>query len=191
MHIDIVPNRGSRPTPLLREAWREGKKVRKRTLANPSSLPMDQVEITSPDFPGERLIACFHPVLAQDRAQKREDRVRAHVFVCMLAFYVWKHMEKALAPILFTDHDKPGAEARRASIVAPARRSEAALKKVRRKRTEEGHPLHAFDTLLKDLATLTKNTVRVGHTQITFEQYAEPTQLQARAFQLLDVSYRL
>ncbi len=64
MHIDIVPNRGSRPTPLLREAWREGKKVRKRTLANLSSLPVDQVEITSPDFPGERLIACFHPLLA-------------------------------------------------------------------------------------------------------------------------------
>ncbi len=60
-----------------------------------------------------------------------------------------------------------------------------------RERTEEGHPLHAFDTLLKDLATLTKNTVRVGHTEITFEQYAEPTQLQAWAFQLQDVSCRL
>jgi hypothetical protein len=145
--------------------------IRKLAHEGPLQLSLfdrqDLAEITSPDFPGERLIACFHPLLAQDRARKREDRVRAHVFVCMLAFYVWKHMEKALAPILFTDHDKPGAEARRASIVAPARRSEAAVKKVRRKQTEE------------------------GHTEITFEQYAEPTQLQARAFQLLDVSYRL
>ncbi|MDA2917879.1 IS1634 family transposase, partial [Nitrospinae bacterium AH_259_B05_G02_I21] len=57
---------------------------------------------------------------------RREDRVRAHVFLCMLAFYVWKHMEKALAPILFVDHDPEGAEQLRESIVAPAVRSPAA-----------------------------------------------------------------
>ncbi|HZD04541.1 MAG TPA: IS1634 family transposase, partial [Longimicrobiales bacterium] len=122
---------------------------------------------------------------------RREDRVRAHVFLCMLAFYVYKHMERALAPILFTDHQPEAAEARRASIVAPATRSEAALRKVRRRRTDQGHPLHAFDTLLTDLATLTQNTVQVADTEVRFEQYAEPTALQQRAFDLLDVSYRL
>ena len=100
-------------------------------------------------------------------------------------------MEQALAPILFTDHDKPGAEARPTSIVAPAIRSEAAEQKVRRKRTSDGLPVHSFRSLLQDLATLTKNTVRVGETPVRFEQYARPTQLQARAFQLLDLSYRL
>ncbi len=122
---------------------------------------------------------------------RREDRVRAHVFLCMLALYVRQHMEQALAPILFTDHDKPGAEARPTSIVAPARRSEAAEQKIRRKRTSDGLPVHSFRSLLQDLATLTKNTVRVGETPVRFEQYARPTQLQARAFQLLDLSYRL
>lgn len=122
---------------------------------------------------------------------RREDRVRAHLFLCMLAFYVWKHMERALAPLLFSDHDPQGAEARRTSIVAPATRSKAGERKVRRKRSEEGAPLHSFRTLLQDLATLTQNTVRVGGSEITFEQYARPTPLQARAFELLDVSYRL
>ncbi|MEE8277619.1 MAG: IS1634 family transposase [Thermoanaerobaculia bacterium] len=122
---------------------------------------------------------------------RREDRVRAHVFLCMLALYVRQHMEQALAPILFTDHDPDGAEARQTSIVAPAIRSEAAEQKIRRKRTPDGLPVHSFRSLLQDLATLTKNTVRVGETPVRFEQYARPTQLQARAFQLLDLSYRL
>ena len=122
---------------------------------------------------------------------RREDRVRAHVFLCMLALYVRQHMEQALAPILFTDHDPDGAEARQTSIVAPAIRSEAAEQKIRRKLTSDGLPVHSFRSLLQDLATLTKNTVRVGETPVRFEQYARPTQLQARAFQLLDLSYRL
>ena len=121
---------------------------------------------------------------------RREDRVRAHVFLCMLAFYVYKHMEKRLAPILFTDHDPEGAQARRTSIVAPATRSEAAEQKVRRKTDDEGRPLHSFRSLLKDLATLTKNTVRVADTPVTFEQYAQPTELQQRAFDRLQVSHR-
>jgi hypothetical protein len=100
-------------------------------------------------------------------------------------------MEEALAPMLFVDHDPEGGEAERTSIVAPAVRSPAARRKVGRKRNEEGEPLHSFRTLLKDLATLTKNTVEVEDTEIRFEQYAEPTPLQKRALQLLDVSPRL
>lgn len=122
---------------------------------------------------------------------RKDARVRAHVFLCMLAFYAFTHMQKALAPILFTDHDPDAAEAERTSAVAPAVRSSAARKKLSTRRSDDGHPLHAFDTLLKDLATLTKNTTSVGDSDVTFEQYAEPTALQQRAFQLLEVSHRL
>jgi len=122
---------------------------------------------------------------------RREDRVRAHVFLCMLAFYVRKHMEKALAPLLLTDHDPVRAEARRDSIVAPARRSEAGERKVLLQRTDDDEPARSFDTLLADLRTLTKNEARVEGTDITFTKYARPTPLQEKAFSLLGVSHRL
>jgi len=89
-----------------------------------------------------------------------EDRVRAHVFLCMLAYYVEWHMRKALAPLLFDDEDKTSADAERSSIVAPARRSAGALRKAVKRRTADDFPVHSFQTLLKDLATLTKNRVR-------------------------------
>lgn len=120
----------------------------------------------------------------------REDRVRAHLFLCMLALYVRVHMEQALAPILFTDPDPQGAQARKASVVAKATISEAAARKKARKRNDEGWPALSFRSLLKTLATLTKNTVRVGTSRAHFEQYAQPTPLQAHVFDLLDISYR-
>lgn len=122
---------------------------------------------------------------------RREDRVRAHVLLCMLALYVRVHMEQALAPILFTDHEPDQAEALKTSIVAPAVRSPAARRKLARKTTDDGLPLHSFRSLLADLRTLTKNTVRLADTDVTFERYARPTPLQARAFELLDVNPRL
>lgn len=120
-----------------------------------------------------------------------ETRVRAHIFLCMLALYVRIHMEQALAPILFTDHDPDGAEANRASVVAPATVSDAAKKKKHLKRTEDGFPVQSFRSLLNDLATLTKNTIRMQDSDITFEQYARPTPLQEKALDLLSVSYHV
>jgi hypothetical protein len=121
-----------------------------------------------------------------------EGRVRAHVLLCMLAYYVEWHMRRLLAPILFDDHDKDHADHYRKSIVAPAQRSTAALAKVRRKRTHDGFPVHSFQSLLSDLATLTKNLIQPKLKGAEpFEQYATPTPLQQRAFDLLDVSYRL
>jgi hypothetical protein len=114
-----------------------------------------------------------------------EDRVRAHAFVCMLAYYVLWHMRRALAPMLFQEHDAEGAQAERASVVAPAKRSLGTRRKVATKRTEDDLPVHSLETLLKDLATLTKNRVRFG--KIAFEKVASPTPLQQRAFDLLDV----
>ena len=117
-----------------------------------------------------------------------EDRVRAHVFLCMLAYYVEWHMRRLLAPILFDDHDKEAAEAMRESIVAPAKRSSAAQQKVRAKRTEDDFPVHSFQTLLRDLATLTKNYVAVKIKDAPLlVQYSKPTRLQARAFETLKV----
>jgi len=117
-------------------------------------------------------------------------RVRAHVLLCMLAYYLEWHMRGALAPLLFDDEDKAAAEARRASPVAKARVSEAAEKKARTRLTDPGHgdvlPLHGFRTLLADLATLTKNTVCFdGKSLVTV--LAKPTATQSRALQLLGV----
>jgi len=88
------------------------------------------------------------------------DRVRAHAFLCMLAYYVQWHMRRALAPILFEDEEKDLARKLAGSVVAPARRSPKAERKARRKRTEEGDPVHSFRTLLKDLSTIARNRVR-------------------------------
>jgi hypothetical protein len=81
---------------------------------------------------------------------RRPDRVRAHVFLCMLAYYVEGHMRQALKPILFDDHDKAEADAARTSIVAKAKRSAAARRKALTKRTDDGLPVHSFRSLLGD-----------------------------------------
>jgi len=117
-----------------------------------------------------------------------EDRVRAHVLLCMLAYYVEWHMRRALAPLLFDDHDPAAGEALRTSIVAPAQRSPAALEKACSKRTADGLPVHSFQTLLQDLRTLTLNTVQFGDQ--TLETTAVPTPIQQRVFDLLKVSCR-
>ena len=122
---------------------------------------------------------------------RREARIRAHIFLCMLAFYVRTHMEQALAPMLFVDHDPEGPGTARSSVVAPAVRSSAARRKSGRGRSDDGSTIHAFKTLMNDLATLTKNTVRMEGTEVTFEQYARPTELQQRALDLLEVPVRL
>jgi transposase len=117
------------------------------------------------------------------------DRVKAHVFLCMLSYYVEWHMRRALAPILFDDDDPQAAEAARKSIVSPAGRSPKAKSKDVLKRTEDGMPVHSFQTLLRDLATLTRNEVRVG--EQTLHMLATPTSVQQRALQLLQVSAAL
>lgn len=116
---------------------------------------------------------------------RREDRVRAHVFLCMLAYYVEWHLRRKLAPLLFDDDDRAAARAARSSIVAPARRSRSALAKAQSKRTADDQPVHSFRTLLKHLATLTRNRVRTGNA--TFDQLSALTPLQQRAFDLLQV----
>lgn len=120
------------------------------------------------------------------------ERVRAHVLLCVLAYYVEWHMRRDLAPLLFDDEDKPAAEALRASVVAPAKRSPKAERKAHTKRTDDGAPVHSFQTLLEDLATVAKNRVRPKlETAATFDVITTPTALQQRAFDLLCVSPRM
>jgi transposase len=113
-------------------------------------------------------------------------RVRAHVFLCMLAYYVEWHMRGALRPMLFDDEDPEAAEAQRASVVAPARPSPAARAKARRKTTEDAEPVFSFRGLLDHLATQARNRIvpKLPGAE-PFTQLSRPTDVQDRASQLL------
>ena len=114
-----------------------------------------------------------------------EDRVRAHVFLCMLAYYVEWHMRARLAPMLYDD-DKEAAEALRENPVAKAQRSPSALAKSATGRTPDGAPVHSFQTLLADLATLARNTVVTAKApDRPFTILTRPTPIQQKAFDLL------
>ncbi len=117
------------------------------------------------------------------------DRVRAHVFLCMLAYYLEWHMRQELAPMLFDDTNKEAAWAARASVVAPAQRSEAAIRKQTTGVTPDGLPVHSFRTLLADLATLTRNTIVTAIAPaLPLIVLARPTPVQRRAYELLQLA---
>jgi Transposase DDE domain len=118
------------------------------------------------------------------------DRVRAHMFLRMLSYYISWHMKQALAPILFQDNDKPAAAAKRADPVAAAQRSDEALTKAARKRTEDDYPVHSFTSLLADLATICANQIQPTNDLPAFTILTTPTPLQQRALELLGVSHR-
>jgi hypothetical protein len=123
---------------------------------------------------------------------RTEDRVRAHVFLRMISYYITWHMQARLAPVLFTDDDKPAAQAARPSPVAPAARSQKALAKAAAKRTGDELPVHSFASLLGDLATICLNTITPADPALPgFRLVTTPTPLQRRAFDLLSVSHRL
>jgi transposase len=156
---------------------------------------------------GEQVVASYKSLSGVERAfrslktvdlhvrpihHRLPDRVRAHILLCMLAYYVEWHMRQLLAPILFDDHDKFQAQAARASIVAPAKRSDAARRKASTKKTDEGHKVHSFQTLLADLATIVKNRILPKDKKIpAFDMLTTPTTLQQHAFDLLGVTLRL
>jgi transposase len=118
-----------------------------------------------------------------------EQRVRAHVFLCMLAYYVEWHMRARLKPMLFDDEDLDEASATRASSVAKAVRSDHAKAKDASKLADDGLPVHSFRTLLKDLATLTYNIARTGANPLAqIVITSRPTPIQAKAFELLGLS---
>jgi hypothetical protein len=119
---------------------------------------------------------------------RKEKRVRAHVLLCMLAYYVEWHMRRALAPLLFDDDDPKAAEARRRSVVAPARRSDRADAKASTKRTETGEPVHSFKSLLRNLSTIAQNRVQPNAPSVApFDIITTPSASQLRALDLLGV----
>jgi transposase len=119
-----------------------------------------------------------------------EQRVKAHVFLCMLAYYVEWHMRKALAPLLFDDEKVTEQPEEQSSVVAPSKRSKKARESAATKKTSEKLPVHSFRTLMADLATIVKNKFQSNglEASLTFEKITQPTSLQQKAIDLLEVS---
>jgi Transposase DDE domain len=111
-----------------------------------------------------------------------DDRVKAHVLICMLACYLVWHLRKAWAPLTFTDETPP----KRDNPVAPAQRSTAAQAKASTKHDADGNPVRGFRDLLDHLATLTRDRIRYHHTAIEIDKLTDPTPTQRRAFDLID-----
>lgn len=109
-----------------------------------------------------------------------EDRVRAHVLLCTLAYYLTWHLRQAWAPLLFKDETPPIA----ADPVAKATRSTAAQRKAQTKRTDTGEPCHSYRSLIAELATQTRNTIRLADSGATFDKLSQPTPTQTRALEL-------
>ena len=116
-----------------------------------------------------------------------QDRVKAHLLICMLARYLVWHLQKAWAPLTFTDENPPA----RDNPVAPAQRSTHADAKAAYKCDADGNPLHSFQGLLKHLATLTRNKIRYHHTDVEIDKLTDPTGTQRRAFDLINTTIPL
>ena len=159
-----------------------------------------RASVSASQFTSQQVVATYKSLSTVERAFRsmksvdlkirpiyhhQAERVKAHVFLCMLAYYVEWHMRQALAPLLFDDEDPAAAQAQRTSVVAPAQRSESAREKAASKKTADGLPVHSFRSLLADLATLTRNRVRMG--EKTFDMLATPTTVQQRTLELLQV----
>jgi DDE family transposase len=117
------------------------------------------------------------------------SRVRAHVMLCMLAYHVEHHMRVRLAPMLYDDTDHEAAAAMRTSVVAKAERSEAAIRKQTTGRTDDGLPVHSFQTLLADLGTYCRIQATTAlNEKYVFTLHTRPTPTQQRAFELLGIN---
>jgi hypothetical protein len=138
----------------------------------------------------QRAFRCIKTVDLQVRPVRHwlADRVRAHVFLCMLTYYLEWHLRQRLAPMLFDDTDKEAAEALRKSVVAQAQCSPAAVKKQTTGLTEDGLPVHSFRPMLADPATLARNTITTAVTpNYPLTVLTRPTPIQQKAFDLLGI----
>jgi transposase len=175
---------------IAREAALDGVYVIRTSVAEPDLATEETVRAYKALSGVERAFRSYKTVDLRVRPiyHYLADRVRAHVLLCMLAYYVEWHMRQALAPMLFDDDDKAAAEAQRASVVAPAQPSAKARRKASRQRTDAGEPVHSFQTLLADLATIVKNCIepKIAGAQ-PFDQVTRPTPLQQKVLELLRV----
>jgi Transposase DDE domain len=165
-----------------------------RTTVPAGGLQASQVVSSYKALAGvERVFRAFNTDLdIRPIRHRTETRVRAHVFLRMLSYYITWHMQARLAPMLFTDEGKRTAQAARRSPVAPATRSATALAKAATKHTQAGQPVHSFQTLLRDLATICLNQIQPADPGLTrFRLVTTPTPIQRQALDLLGVSHRL
>ena len=173
---------------LLARQARVEKKLARRHLSEAAVVLYD---ITSSYYEGH---CCPLAKFGHNRDGKKDrpifhrtaDHVRAHIFLCLLAYYVEWHMRRSLAPLLFDDEQLP-ADRKQRDPVAPAEPSVAARKKKQLRQTEDGLPVHSFSTLLATLGTRCRNTCRAksDRSGSTFQLLTAPTPLQSRASQLL------
>jgi hypothetical protein len=188
-HLSYARNQGS----IAAEAALDGIYVLRTSVA---ASDLDSSEIVS-SYKAlaqvERAFRAFNTDLdIRPIRHRTEDRVRAHVFLRMISYYISWHMQARLAALLFTDDDKPAAQAARPSPVAPAARSPRALAKAATKQTPAAQPVHSFATLLADLGTICLNTIAPADPALPgFRLVTTPTALQRQAFELLGVSHRL
>jgi len=138
----------------------------------------------------ERAFRCMKTVDLSLRPiyHRNEDRIRSHVFICMLAYYVEWHMREQLRPLLFADDDQESAAAARESIVAPAQRSKSAKRKDSRRRTDDDYPVQSFHDVLADLGTLCRNRIRIPEFDSEFEKLTAATPYQQHVLDLLQVA---
>jgi transposase len=140
----------------------------------------------------ERAFRCLKGIdlLVRPIRHRTEDRVPAHIFLCVLAYYVEWHLRRAWAPLLFEDEER-WEERKRRDPILPAKPSASAQRKKRSHETAEGLPVHSFESLLRDLASRTRVTYALKpqkaeeKTNLTFQQVPEPTPVQARAYELV------
>ena len=160
-----------------------------------------RAKVTAEDFTASQLVERYKDLSLVENAfrslktvdlkvrpihHRGEDRVRCHIFLCMLAYYVEWHMRAALKTVLFDEDDHEAARANRSDAVAPKLPSPSAKRKARTKCTPEGLPVHSFQTLLKDLATITRNTIVPNLPGAPgWQQETEPTPLQEKILELL------
>lgn len=138
----------------------------------------------------ERAFRCLKTVDLSLRPiyHRNDDRIRSHVFICMLAYYVEWHMREKLRPVLFADDDQEAAAAARASIVAPAQRSESAKRKDANRRTADDYPVQSFQDILADLGTLCRNRIRIPEFDSEFDKQTLATPYQQHVLELLGVA---
>jgi transposase len=138
----------------------------------------------------ERAFRCLKTVDLSLRPiyHRNEDRIRSHVFICMLAYYVEWHMREQLRPVLFEDDDRLSAANSRPSIVAPAQRSDSAKRTDGTRRTDDGYPVQSFQDVLKDLGTLCRNRIRIGEYDAEYDKITIPTSYQQHVLGLLGVT---
>lgn len=138
----------------------------------------------------ERAFRCLKTVDLSLRPiyHRNDDRIRSHVFICMLAYYVEWHMREKLREVLFADDDQEAAAAARASIVAPAQRSESAKRKDAHRRTDNDYPVQSFHDILADLSTLCRNRIRIAEFDSEFDKLTLATPYQEHVLALLGVA---